>query len=376
MATRRSSKLIRVFREPRALFRSRASQRSRVNVLLFLLVAVAGYAFWSSYYPTVKVDHKGLRRGNYRFMAEYWTEPKLHRLWQQEDFKDLKADSQWGLFLKLCDWTHRQWKSGVPNPYPPCNAIDILREIRSGRTGGFCAQYAYVLGDVLKSVGFFNVRYIEATQPDGSGHFSLETWSDEYEKWVLLGAWRDYYYELVDTGVPANAYDVHLSLHGGPQVKAVAIDGRTIPDNREACKFFDNIAVSLRSDFMGDLKPLTENDRWDMFLFLRDEYTSPMFRETVPYRNVTTRVEDLYFDCDQTRVEFERDHRHVYFHLYNDRTAPNFKCFVIRREPGGEWEEVQEDPVLERQKGWQTIWFATKNQFGRVGVPNQVDIFW
>ena len=376
MPPKQLKKIHRLFQEPIGLIPSAYDQTRRIVILavLFLVLLSAYFGFW--YYPTVKVENNYIRKSNFRFVTEYWTEPKIRRLWQQENFKDIRADSQWGLFLKLCDWTHRQWKNGVPKPYPVCNALDILRDIRSGKTGGFCAQYAYVLGDVLKTFGFFNVRYVEATQSSGTGHFSLEAWSDEYEKWVLLGAWRDYYYVLEDSGIPANAYEVHLSLHGGPKVRAVSIDGKVVPDNYEACKLFDNIAVSLRSDFMDNTRPLSELDRWEMFLFIRDKYTSPIFQKSVPYHNVTERVEDLYFDCNKTRVEYQRDHNHVYLHLYNDRTASNFKCFVMRNGKGSEWTEISEDLVMDRQSGPQTFWLATRNQFNQTGVINRVDIHW
>jgi hypothetical protein len=377
MASRRLSPFTRVFREPFALVPSHPIQKFRIKILLWLLLFLGGWAFWRWYHPTVRVEDTKIGRSNYGSKSEHWTEPRLRQLWQQESFRDLRADSQWELFLKLCDWTHRQWKNGIPKPYPPCNAIDILRMIRSGKTGGFCAQYAYVLGDVLKSYGFFNVRYVEATQANGSGHFGLEVWSDEYKKWVLLGPWRDLYYELVDSHVPANAYEVREYLHGGPEVRAVRIDGGPVTqDNREMCKYYEDFAVGLRSDLMRNPQPLTEQDRWEMFLFLKDDRNSALFKKSIPYLNVTSRFEDLYFDRNKTRVEYKVDHAHVYLGFYNDGTMPNFKCFVMRTDPTAPWQEVPEDITVDRDNGVKTLWVAGRNKFNQNGVVNRVDISW
>jgi len=54
---------------------------------------------------------------------------------------------------KLLHWTRAQFEPGRPDPYPPPDATTTLREIRSKHTGGFCAQYAFVLVQALQSFG-------------------------------------------------------------------------------------------------------------------------------------------------------------------------------------------------------------------------------
>ncbi len=35
----------------------------------------------------------------------------------------------------LRDWVSGQWESSMPDPYPPWDAVTILKQIRSGKTG-------------------------------------------------------------------------------------------------------------------------------------------------------------------------------------------------------------------------------------------------
>ncbi len=41
------------------------------------------------------------------------------------------------IFKRLTIWSRKQFKPGNPDPYPMSNGLDILKDIRSGKTGGF-----------------------------------------------------------------------------------------------------------------------------------------------------------------------------------------------------------------------------------------------
>src|SRR5881397_493401 len=62
------------------------------------------------------------------------------------------ASSDLERFQLLNRWVRAQFEPGRPDPYPPIDARVILRDIRRGFTGGFCAQYCYVLAQSLQAL--------------------------------------------------------------------------------------------------------------------------------------------------------------------------------------------------------------------------------
>jgi hypothetical protein len=326
--------------------------------------------------PEVTAERTAIVRGNFDFIPEHWKEPRLRELFLGETFREITAPGELDLFLAGCDWTHRQWPKGRPEPYPPCNAVDILREIRAGRTGGFCGQYAYVLADVLKASGFFAVRYVELTREDGEGHFVVEAWSDEHAKWMVLDPAYNLWYRLAGSGAPASALEVREALLGGPAVEPVAARGALDPEAGALAPYYRNVAVSLRSDLMRSGRPLTNQDRLDMFLFFRDARTGKPFGGKVPYRNVTGRREDIAYDCNMARVEVQRAPGRVTLGFRTDGSMPNFKEFRVRTDPAGEWAPSPATMEVTRASGIKTLWVVPVNQFNRSGVTTRVDIEW
>src|SRR5574341_946533 len=86
---------------------------------------------------------------------------------------------EWQRQVALCNWTNAQFAPGDPDPYPLSNGLDILKDIRSGKTKGFCGQYAYLLADALKALGYFDVRYLELESKEPQLHFNVEEWRND-----------------------------------------------------------------------------------------------------------------------------------------------------------------------------------------------------
>lgn len=364
---------------------------SRPAILLAVLLLLVALYFSGVLAPggvKVQIKKETFARSNYHFVHEHWSEKKLEELRDSEDYVKLKDPDQFRYFLKLCDWTHRQWKRSIPDPYPLSNAVDILKDIRSGKTGGFCGQYAYVLGDVLKSLGFFNVRYVElwSNKQKNKSHFVIEVWCDTYEKWVILDADYNIYYELTGSGIPANAYEIRESLFRGPGVKARAIDPGEAADIKddEQIDLYGNFAVSLRSDLMRHLKPLTIGDRFRTFLFFIDKNTGDFYARTgvsgagkIPYSHITDRKEDIYYDCNSVRVEYtvEEGTGDVILFFFTDGSMPHFRFFSISRDGGKNWEPVQGNRYrVKKQKGTVELQVTPVNVYRRPGCTNTVTI--
>lgn len=349
----------------------------RLKFLLIILI-ISLVIFIINYFslPKVIIDNNKIIKSNYDFIHEHWKEIKLKKLFQNEKFKDIKADSQFGLFIKFCDWTHNQWKHGIPDPYPLCNAIDILSDIRNAKTGGHCGQYSYVLADVLKSMGFYNVRYVEISNTKGEGHFVVEVWSDEYNKWIILDADQNIYFILINSSIPANAYEIRNSLYKGDKVNAVSIDKKSEVNTKVAIQSYANFAVSLRSDLMRHTMLLTLKDRYDMFLFYKDKYTNKPYEKGIPYKNVTSRINDIYFDCNKIRVEYIRSFNYITFKFYTDSSVPNFKEILMKTKSSRKWENIAASIKVYKSQNLNEFLVAPVNQLNRIGVVQKIRINW
>lgn len=360
--------------------KSPSGKRIAILLAIFFLVAIAYFSkIFAPARIQVDIGRQSIKKSNYSFIYEHWLEDRLTTLRDAEDYKNIKAQGQFDLFLRLCDWVNRQWPRSVPDLYPLCNAIDILHDIRTGKTGGFCGQYAYVLADVLKSLGFFSVRYVELWSRGKESHFVIEVWSDQFEKWVILDPDHNLYYELKGKNIPANAYDIHSALFSGPPVSARSAPAPHIDRGQEKTELYANFAVSLRSDLMRHTRPLTVTDRFRMFLFYKSaHWGSEYFAGHIPYSQVTSRVEDLYFDCNCVRAEYRvsDDGRSVFFELFTDNSMPNFKVFALSADGGKTWQQFAGNTFTfeRKQEKERSFILAPVNMFDRLGCLNRIDI--
>lgn len=143
------------------------------------------------------------------------TQPILEELRTREGLGAVVASgaTEFDRMLLLKDWVAAQWPKGNPDPYPPWNALTILDWIRSGMTGGFCAQYAQVYLQGLASLGY-TARYIGIGLVDNPyAHYLTEVWSNQYEKWIVLDP--DFNVHYVRDGVPLSALEVHEAFVAG-----------------------------------------------------------------------------------------------------------------------------------------------------------------
>jgi len=362
------------------IFKNPSAKRIAILLAIFFLVLIAYFSkLFAPAHIQVDIGRQSIKKSNYHFIYEHWLEDRLTTLRDAEDYKDIKAQGQFDLFLRLCDWVNRQWPRSVPDPYPLCNAIDILHDIRTGKTGGFCGQYAYVLADVLKSLGFFSVRYVELWGRGQESHFVIEVWSDQFEKWVILDPDHNLYYELAGKNIPANAYEVHAALFSGSPVGARSASAPHTGLGQKKTGLYANFAVSLRSDLLRHTRPLTVNDRFRMFLFYKDDHWgSDYFAGQIPYAQVTSRAEDLYFDCNCVRADYRAspDGKSVTFELFTDNSMPNFKAFALSGDGGKTWQQFAGNTftVGRKQGRERSIIVAPVNMFDRLGCLTRIGI--
>jgi hypothetical protein len=178
------------------------------------------------------------------------------------------------------EWTGDQWQLGTPNPYPPPDARIILRDIRSGFTGGFCAQYCFVLCQAIQSFG------IPARMVTITGHEVVEGWLRDERRWVLLDP--TYRLQVIDAGGrPLDALEIRRGVEQGAALAVTA--GHRLPEAEAAyLARYRRFAVWLRNDLVSRPMNFTDFPRYLVWFEPPDE----LGRD--PGSLVTSHAEDLY----------------------------------------------------------------------------------
>lgn len=160
---------------------------------------------------------------------------------------------------------------------------------------------------------------------------------------LSLDPHQNIYYELAESHIPANAYEIRRAfLHKGEDVLVKSADGSGLALEEDPFEVYEIFVVSLRSDLFRHPRPLTIRDRLRMFLFFRDQFShEKTFQEKkIPYSHVTERLEDLYYDCNKVRIEYTilEAENSVYFEFFTDHSMANFKNFQVSLDAGKTWQ--------------------------------------
>jgi hypothetical protein len=190
------------------------------------------------------------------------------------------ADSDQEAWRRIMAWVRVQWEPGRPDPYPPADARIILRDIRSGFTGGFCAQYSFVMVQAIQSFGV-PARLVTIT-----GHEVLEAWLHDQRRWVMFDP--TFELQVMDAnGRTLNAMEIRRAVEAGRPV--------TLTEHHRAEESVDSyagryrrFAVWTRNDFVSRPMNFIDFDRYRVW-FSPDDSTG------LPAESLRTSFEvDLY----------------------------------------------------------------------------------
>lgn len=302
--------------------------------------------------PVLSLEPEPRRSASdYRLRVEHWAEPRVSELRRRENLDAVVggASGELEVFTRLMSWTNAQWSVGNPEPYPGPSALDILDDIRAGRTSGFCAQYAFVLADALKSFGYWSVRTLELETVAGEGHVVVEVFSGDVNGWVVLDPTFDIRYESVE-GRPLSALALHRHYWDGLPVRVVMgtaprRPGQSPQDTpRGGIDRYARIAVALRSDFAHLERPLTMGEREMMFLRWDGGAGRGETFEHLAFRLSTSRPGDLnppvgQIYIEKAELEHEQGGAFWSIEVSTRGTWPHFRSHEMRLD-GGPWVET------------------------------------
>jgi hypothetical protein len=334
----------------------------------------------------VALENGDLPSGQFSFLYETDWNGRLRILRARERLdKVIKGEkSEFGQLVKLMDWTNRQWDAGVPDPYPPWEAGTILDEIRQHRTKGFCAQYAVVFLQSCLALGC-QARYVDLVDLFGEGrptHFTVEVWSNEYKKWVVMDPSYNVYYQR--DGVPLNVLDLSMAIQNGTwqeirMVKGKSSRGLRPTDLQSMIAVYQYFEIDLRNDHLSHPQrmwvrndgALDWSDRYDYYAVwssvpipVDPGYHAPKYSE---------HREDFYWPVNLTHMTFTMGARPLEVMVELKTYTPNFRTFLVKH-PDGKWTPVPATFPWEVSSGINELEVKAVNNMGVAGAPAKVKI--
>lgn len=212
-----------------------------------------------------------------RFSFRYEKAGEAAALRREENLDDIVAGA--GSDQQRCEllmhWVRKQWELSRPDPYPPPDARIILRDIRSGLTGGFCGQYTVVLVQAAASFGM-PARFVTLY-----GHEVTEIWLRDENRWILFDPYNDM--TVADEGG---------NLLNAGQIHAAVADGRTLqfsePNSlaespEDYLNHYHDFAVWIRNDLLAHPMNFSDFDRYRVWYDPDGKLNIPLQSLKTPY---------------------------------------------------------------------------------------------
>ncbi len=200
-------------------------------------------------------DPAGVRHFS-RFRFVYENPAVLQGLRRQEGLDEVVAGARGDqeTFRRLMGWVRDQWEPGRPDPYPPPEARIILRDIRQGVTGGFCAQYCFVLLQAISSFG------APARCVTVEGHEVIEAWLRDEKRWVMFDPLNNL--QVIDNdGRSLSALEI-WERSDDPSGLRITTGHRCTEEQSTYLDRYRHFAVWLRNDFVSQPMNFTDFDRY------------------------------------------------------------------------------------------------------------------
>jgi hypothetical protein len=248
----------------------------------------------------------------------------------------------------------------------------------------------------------YPARWVNVSTKHTYGHEVAEVWSNDFDKWVMFDATRDYYLCDADSGLPLNLVEIsqrleallpepatwefpvqHWLPHGvlPEQLNVVCPQG----DNpypvfepqvgSEDLILMGHLQMPSRSDFTSRPHPLPwrVSSNWGSDQFYC--WYSDVFPRKREYARHTCRWQDFNPTLNQSQL-FLCQHEVDQVRVEVDTETPWFDCFLVQYDRG-EWRQQSEaawDWLL--HPGLNRLRVKTRNRVGVCGPEACVELAW
>lgn len=278
--------------------------------------------------------------------------------------------------------------------------IELQKDYEGRRRDGHCLNCNLTLIAACVSMGY-PARWVNISTKHTYGHEVAEVWSNEYDKWVMLDATRDYYMYDPATGIPLNLveisdrlaavmprpatwdYPIQWSIPNDSTFYDVDVayregDNRfTITDVNQGphlLRLMGHLQMPLRNDFASRHTPvpwrLSSNWGGDGFYCWYGE----MFPRKYEYARHTNRPQDFTPPFNQAEVTVSATDDPGVLRVDIDTVTPGFECFEVSAD-GSAVEEVDGPTTTWRlHEGLNRLMVRARNTMGVTGPPATIEV--
>ena len=287
------------------------------------------------------------------------TRYELHRVVDNET-------TEFGKMKRLLNWVATRWQHDGTKMAPERTALAILREVERGKRF-CCANYADVLMGCMRSLGyptrFVGLRTEDAAYNMGGGHGCIEVWSNQYQKWILLDAQNNAWWEHND--IPLNAYECHQLFVNGKEDEMIFVGQHEHFDYSQIktlwCAYFHHVI----NYWMGTALELVSGDVMPELLYQNN-----------PQNNViTSQYHRVYPQMNRTTITLRHNSKGSLDSLTAilDHTMPYFDRYLVRIDESG-WQEAEDTLRWVLNEGVNTIEAVAVNVAGIEGRPSRIAV--
>ncbi|MCX6827436.1 MAG: transglutaminase-like domain-containing protein [candidate division Zixibacteria bacterium] len=272
----------------------------------------------------------------------------------------------------LLDWVSHRWEHRSDT----C-ANDYVLAILAGAEKGArfcCGTYAQVLENCLVAMGY-PARFVGLMRQGGykigSGHGCVEVWSNRYQKWILLDAQNDAWWE--SGGIPLSAFECRR-LFVNDKGNDLVFKGQRKENDYSLMK--SEWIVYFYHLFYYDDPGLKDSKGYSGLELVTDSITPELFTETVPSTRgaVIDSYDEVYPRLNQTKISF----RPINIKMPSDsleivlsHTTPYYDKFFVRIN-GADWKESNDTLLWILDKGVNVIEAKAVNAAGIEGKISRI----
>ena len=331
----------------------------------------------------IRFENGSARKPKHPFRFQRWDEPQLKVLNRRLGIDSLVADtgSELEAVARIAQKVCNLWSHSVPVEYPVWNALDILDMWDRGNPL-WCTYKQLVTMQCLASIGIHS-RIIPCHY-----HHSLEFWSNEWRKWVVMDAWTANYYEK--DGVPQGALDLHLLSRTSPDLKGTGVweininPNRWFPERSEdkvpaVNNCYIHVRYVNRNDFLSESPAPKAQGNPDAYRQLNNQLNDvtqsgllhvSWWQPGDPPPLVgpmVTDERDFNFPLNEVEADVSRPlDREGVLELTLSTHTPEFDTYLVRLD-AGEWVACGERILWQLKDGRNLLETKSRNKWGRSG---------
>lgn len=269
-----------------------------------------------------------------------------------------KSKKEFDFFKEYLAWVNKRFAHDAVNKPSSSDPITILKEADDKR-GFTCQEFSILLAAALQAYGY-PARVIAILKDNysygtGKGHWVIEVWSDELDKWILLDPQNNCYWMTKKNIL--NAYELREHLVTGKATTVEPyVNGRKAPALKSWLEYFKVIWIYNNQNYFDNWDPLGETEEIS-------ERPHLLFQDKPRgYFKHHRGINHLYPNMNKISYKLKYHNKNLSLVLSN--SCPFFKKYEISCN-NGSWSECKMEFVKQLTKGNNIFNFRVQDIFNR-----------